>query len=150
MDPRVVNDPENGPLLLEGLAAIPTISLVTDMANLDIYADPQARGPETERPVSVEWIDPSGAEPGFQINAGVRIQGGAGRWEHNPKHSFRLFFRRQYGAAKLHYRLFPDSPVTDFDTLVLRGGVNYGFAGDIPEPGQTVNYRNTTYLRDEW
>jgi hypothetical protein len=149
VDTRVVQDAQDGPLLAEGLRSLPSLSLVTDMANLDIYADPQTRGRDTERPVSVEWIEPDGA-PGFQVDAGVRIQGGAGRWEFMPKHSFRLFFRRQYGTAWLNYPLFPDSQVTLFDTLVLRAGVNYGFAGEIPPDGATVDYRRTTYLRDAW
>ena len=112
MDPRIADDPVMGPRLIAGLTDIPTLSLVTDPANLDIYADPQTRGPEMERPVSVEWIDPTdpgGGGPDFQVNAGVRIQGGAGRWEFMPKHSFRLFFRQSYDAAKLEEP--PFSPI---------------------------------------
>lgn len=149
MDSRVVGDPQDGPLLAQGLRSIPSLSLVTEMANLDIYADPQARGRETERPVSVEWIEPDGA-PGFQIDAGLRIQGGAGRWEFMPKHSFRLFFRRQYGAPYLDYPVFADAHVTRFDTLVLRAGSDWSFAGYVPEDGRVVDYRKTTYLRDAW
>src|SRR5690606_21459554 len=127
------SDPVYGDLLKEGLLDLPTVSLVTDMANLDIYSTPQGRGREFERPVSVEWIDPTGAEADFQVNAGVRIQGNAGRVEYMPKHSFRLFFRQLYGAAKLNYPLFEDSHITEFETLVLRGGVNWGFAGDYAD-----------------
>ncbi|HXV44386.1 MAG TPA: CotH kinase family protein, partial [Anaerolineae bacterium] len=94
----------------------------------------------------VEWIDPTGAGPGFQTNAGIRIQGGAGRWEFIPKHSFRLFFRNEYGAAWLNYPLFADSPVEEFDTLVLRGGVDRSFAGH-PDTG---DLRRSTYIEDEW
>jgi hypothetical protein len=151
MDARIVNDPTHAPLLEEGLLAIPTISLVTDMANLDIFATPQDRGRETERPVSVEWIDPSGDEAGFQVNAGLRIQGNAGRLEYIPKHSFRLFFRQMYGASKLEYPLFPNSHVQEFETLVLRAGVNRSFAGDfVNENGDLDLREKTTYLRDEW
>lgn len=149
VDTRVVNDPVDGPLLVQGLLSLPSLSLVTDLANLDIYADPQARGRETERPVSVEWIEPNG-EPGFQIDAGLRIQGGAGRWEAMPKHSFRLFFRGEYGTPRLEYRAFSDSYVATFDTLVLRAGVDWGFAGYVPEDGVVINYRNSTYLNDAW
>jgi hypothetical protein len=150
MDSRIVDDPLYGPQLRSGLLALPSLSLVLDPAHLDIYADPQTRGPESERPVSVEWIDPSGQEPGFQINAGIRIQGGAGRWEYMPKHSFRLFFKQQYGAAKLNYPLFAGSQVTEFDTLVLRAGVDRGFAGYPSTPEAPVDLRQTTYTRDEW
>ncbi len=150
MDPTIVNDPHYGALLDESLRAIPSLSLVTAMDNLDLYAQPRARGPETERPVSLELIDPSGEQLGFQVNAGLRIQGGAGRWEFMPKHSFRLFFKRQYGAPQLVYPLFPDSPVTEFDTVILRAGVDRSFAGHPPAPDRQVDHRQTTYARDEW
>ncbi len=151
MDPRIVDDSADGDLVGEGLLALPTISLVTDMANLDILATPQMRGRETERPISVEWIDPNGMDHGFQVNAGFRIQGNAGRLEYMPKHSFRLFFRQIYGAAKLNYPLFANSNITEFETLILRGGVNRSFAGDYMDEAGNLDLRQkTTYLRDEW
>ena len=150
MDPTIVDDPRYGPLLREGLAAIPSVSLVTDIANLDIYATPQLHGPEVERPVSVELFDPSGREAGFQIDAGLRIQGGAGRWEYMPKHSFRLFFKQQYGASKLDYPLFAGSPVNEFDTLVLRAGVDRAYAGHPDTPETPVDHRKAVYIEDEW
>jgi hypothetical protein len=61
----------------------------------------------------------------FQIDCGLRIQGGMNRVpEKSPKHSFRLVFKQQYGAGKLRYAVFPDSPVNKFDTLVLRADFN--------------------------
>src|SRR5690606_19362727 len=150
MDERLVNEPACGHSRKEGLLALPTVSLVTEMENLDIYAMPRERGREFERPVSVEWIDPNGDDGGFQVNAGFRIQGNAGRVEYIPKHSFRLFFRQLYGAAKLNYPLFEDSHVQEFETLVLRGGVNRGFAGDFLEGDRLELREMSTYLRDEW
>ncbi len=146
MDPRIVNDPRYGPTLQEGLKAIPTMSIVTAASNFDIYANPRMKGPSWERPASLEYFDPNGDRQGFQINAGLRIQGGAGRWEFMPKHSFRLFFRDKYGAAKLKYPLFPDSPISEFDTLILRAGSDRSFAGH-PDTG---DQRLTTYTHDEW
>ena len=64
-----------------------------------------------------------------------------------PKHALRLFVRREYGAAKLKYPLFPDSPVTEFDTLVLRSGVNRSYAG---YPQRPAEIKRTTYTRDQW
>lgn len=150
MDPTIVNDPQYGPLLDASLRALPSVSLVTAQENLDIYAHPRDRGTEAERPVSVELIDPMGKETGFQLNAGLRIQGGAGRYEFMPKHSFRLFFKDQYGATKLNYPLFADSPVTAFDTVILRAGVDRSFAGHPPAPERTFDHRQAVYARDEW
>lgn len=146
MDPEVVTDPRYSASLGASLEVIPSLSLVTAAPNFDIYANPRERGVSWERPVSVELIDPSGKQPGFQINAGIRIQGGAGRWEFMPKHSFRLFFKEQYGPTRMEYPLFPGSPVKTFDTLILRGGVDRSFAGH-PDTG---DLRQTTYTRDEW
>lgn len=146
MDPEITGDPRIRPLLKEGLTSIPTLSLVTDVQNFaELYANSKERGRAWERPVSVELIHPDGRDGGFQINAGFRIQGQAGRRDYMPKHSFRLFFRGEYGPTQLAYPLFPDSPVTSFNTLVLRGGVNRSFAG---RPGR--DHRLATYTRDEW
>jgi hypothetical protein len=150
MDPRIAADPAQQDRLITGLREIPTLSLVIDPANLDIYADPQTRGPEMERPVSVEWMETAVDGLSFQINAGLRIQGGAGRWEFMPKHSFRLFFRQDYGAAKLNERIFPASPLTEYNTLILRAGSDESFAGHPSLPDAPVDHRRTTYLRDEW
>ena len=55
---------------------------------------------------SVELL-PFGARKGFQIDCGLRIQGGWNRRpEESPKHSFRLAFRKKYGAGNLDYPLF--------------------------------------------
>jgi len=150
MDPEIVNNTVYGPLLPESLQSIPSLSLVMDMDSLDIYfSDPQMRGRESERPVSVEFMDPAN-NGNIQVNAGVRIQGGVGRWEYMPKHSFRLFFRGSYGAKRLKYPLFNDSPVTSFDTLVLRAGADRSFAGIIGGNEGLDDHRLTTYARDEW
>jgi hypothetical protein len=144
MDPDIVGNPRYREELTAGLSAIPSLSIVTDgQAFADLYSNPQGRGPDWERPVSVELIVPDGSGPGFQTNAGLRIQGGVGRNEFYVKHSFRLFFRGEYGDTTLNYPLFANSPVTGFDTLVLRGGVNRSFNG-------TFENRETTYARDQW
>lgn len=150
MDPRVVNDPRYSDQIDEALLSIPSISLVTDMQNLDIYQNPTERGVEWERPVSVEFIDPANGSRNFHINAGARIQGGVGRQKVYPKHSMRLFFKGMYGATKLEQPIFPDSSVTAFDTLVLRGGVNRTFAGYVGLGDRAEDLRRTTYARDEW
>ncbi|MBN1995504.1 MAG: lamin tail domain-containing protein [Anaerolineae bacterium] len=145
MDPAVVNDPLYRDEIREGMVSIPSLSIVTEMQNYNIYGQPRMRGEVWERPVSVELIYPDSQQEGFQTNAGLRIQGGEARWEYIPKHSFRLFFKAKYGATKLEYPLFPDSPVTQFDTLVLRGGTSRSYAGR-PRSDQ----RAVTYTRDEW
>jgi hypothetical protein len=147
MDPEVINDPRYNGDIEAVLQSIPGLFLTMDMQSFhNLYANPKRRGRAWERPVSVEFFDPRN-QGGFQVNAGLRIQGELGRSEFMPKHPFRLFFRNEYGAGKLNYPLFPDSPVETFDTLILRSGVNRSFAG---YPERENDIRLTTYTRDEW
>lgn len=132
MDPDVVNDARYKDLIDDALLAIPSISLVTPLANLfdasqGIYVNALQDGIAWERPVSVELIHPDGTE-GFQIDAGIRIRGGYGRQNDNAKHAFRLFFRAEYGASKLKYPLFDDEGVDTFDKVDLRTESNYSWA----------------------
>ena len=85
----------------DALKAIPALSITTSDANLydptiGIYVNATQRW---EREASVELINPDGSE-GFHINAGLRIRGGWSRHPNYAKHSFRLFFRSEYGAAQ--------------------------------------------------
>ncbi len=149
MDPDIVNhaDPEiGGPAQVRAaLAALPSVSIVIDATNLfdsatGIYVNPYSRGLAWERPCSVELLnDPAG---GFQVNAGLRIRGGYSRSQDNPKHAWRLFFRGEYGAAKLDYPLFGDEGASSFNQVDLRTAQNYSwsFMGDS---------RNT-FLREEF
>jgi hypothetical protein len=81
----------------DALLAIPSISMVTDLSNLfdpatGLYVNAGDQTPESERPASIELINPDGT-PGFQIDAGVRIRGNFSASGANPNHAFRLFFR---------------------------------------------------------
>jgi len=132
MDPEVVNSPKYKDLIDDALLAIPSISLVTPLDNLfgtsnGIYVHAESEGDSAERPVSVELIDPNGSE-GFQIDAGLRIRGGFSRTSQNPKHSFRLFFRSEYGQSKLKYPLFGDEGTDEFENVDLRTSQNYSWA----------------------
>jgi hypothetical protein len=147
MDPRIVKDPRYRDTIKDDLKSIPSLSLVTAEKNFDIYAHAVERGEAWERPVSIELIDPNDPDRNFQINAGIRMQGVSNRWEFMPKKSFRLFFDSKYGPTKLQHPLFPDSPVAEFETLVLRGGANRSYAGYIDA---SVDHAKTTYAEDQW
>ncbi len=151
MDPQVVNDPRYRNTIADDLKSIPSLSLVMDIKDFtDIYANPTERGQTWERPVSAEFIYPDQSRPSPQINAGLRIQGGWGRWQFMPKHSFRLFFKDKYGAGKFNYPLFPNSPVKQFDTLILRAGTGRSFAGKLSPDPANYWHHSTAYTRDEW
>jgi len=157
MDPNIVNhaNPSIGgdKQVKDALTAIPTMSIVTDQANLTdpgtgIYTNPQSDGIEWERESHIEllfppgYVDPDGNPTGFASPAGLRIRGGFSRKPENPKHSFRIFFRNEYGNGRLNYRLFGDEGADEFDKFDLRTPQNYSWSlgGDS---------RNS-FMRDIW
>ena len=137
MDPEIVNDPNYSDQFDEAFAALPTLSLVFDPesffnSSTGIYQRPQEDGADWERPTSAEFFLADGSEPGFQLDAGVRVQGGSSRNPDTPKHSLSLRFRSEYGAGKLRYPLYNESPggetaVEEFDVLQLRPEYNFGW-----------------------
>jgi hypothetical protein len=119
---------------------LPVISLVTATNNLYgrtgiMEYNPRNtvnHGAAWERPVSVEWIEPSD-NGGFQTDAGIRVAGGDYiRTLYNyrstalpeSKYSFRLYFRGEYGQGRLNYPVFPGTTLESFDTMHLRAGMN--------------------------
>ena len=146
MDPDVVgpNDLFGGQYtasIASDLEAIPSVSVVMPIGDLfganGIYSNPTQQGMAWERATSVEFINPDGSE-GFQIDCGIRIQGNASRSNNlSLKNSFRLAFRRQYGAGTLEHDLYGDGAADEFNTLMLRmhfnDGWSWGGAGGTPQ-----------------
>ena len=117
----------------DDLKAAPTISVVMEKESwfgpMGIYINQSQDG--TERACSLEWIDPNGEE-GFQINCAIAMQGGVSgggtsldRWK-----VFKLSMRPRFkiatddgkptgGPSILNYRIFPDSPIESFDTVLF-------------------------------
>jgi CotH kinase protein/Lamin Tail Domain/F5/8 type C domain len=151
MDPDVVDDPSYTADLLEGLRAIPTLSIVMDPADLwdedrGIYINSTERGDDWERATSVELILPDGST-GFQEDCGVRIHGYGWRpHTSSKKHSLRLEFSGAYGERKLEYPLFPEAPVERFDSIVLRAQGSRSWQ-DFRDPSQ-AQYIRDAFARD--
>lgn len=130
LDPEIVNDPAYSSDILAGLRDLPSLTLSSSVDNIfgaegGIYANPTNE--DLEVPVSAEYILADGTT-GFQIDAGLKVAGGASRLpERSPKHSLSLRFRSIYGASRLNYDLFEDSPVDSFNSLQLRAVYNNSF-----------------------
>jgi len=141
--------PENLSELERSLRALPSISIVLPQADLfdverGIYSHPRETGKGWERAAQIRFLPVDGS-PGFEIKAGLRIHGGwSRRPEESPKHSFRLAFRKQYGARDLEYPLFGSKP-DRFNTLVLRAGNNNTWLHP-----DSAERRRADYLRDSW
>jgi hypothetical protein len=152
MDPQVTNDPAYSGQMADALRSIPVVSIVTDREylfdpSIGIYTNSLSEGDglEWERPVSMELFQADGAKE-VQIDCGIRIQGGHSRRpEKDPKHSFGLRFRAEYGHTSLDYPLFDDTPIKSFDSLQLRGVFNNAWTHW--DPGQRTRAQ---YVRDHW
>ena len=130
MDPAVVNS-VGAEAVVQSLKSLPTLSLVVNNDDLfgsaGIYTRSTSSGPDNERPTSVELMHADGHE-GFQLDAGIRIQGGAFRGHGlTKKHSLRLLFKNDYGAGSLKYPLFGEGAVDEFESLTLRMESNDGW-----------------------
>ncbi len=149
MDREVVLHPQYRQAFPAALLTHRVVSVVCDPDALfdsktGIYANSQSAGINWERPVSVEIIEPAGDRT-LQINAGLRMQGGASRSSSRPKHNMRLLFKGQYGSTHLEYPLIPGSDVDRFDTIILRGGNGDSWI----HPNATQRDR-AQYIRDQW
>lgn len=131
MDPEIVNDPAYARDMESALLVLPILSIVIKREDMfgaanGIYTHPLNRGAAWERPCSVEFIPASGDD--FQIDCGIQIQGNAAREPiKQPKHPFRITFKGDYGPKRLSYKMFSDSPIDSFDTLILRADFNYSW-----------------------
>lgn len=147
VDPNVTNDANYSATFASDLMAIPSMSIVMKLEDIfgvtGINSNPGGSGIAWERPASLELIYPDGRS-GFQQDCGMRIQGGFGRSVSIKKHSFRPLFKSDYGASKLDFPLFEGSPVTEFDTFVLRAGMNNSYVLSTGEANRA------TFTEDEW
>jgi len=162
MDPDIVGGYNTTQQVKDALTSISSISLVTDMDNLfdsqtGIYVNAQQDGYEWERPASMELIHPDDTSgPGFidsvyedfQINAGLRIRGGSSRNPSNPKHSFRVFFRGEYGDTKLEFPLFGDEGTDDYDKIDLRTAQNFSWNSGTGDRADYATWLYDTFTRD--
>lgn len=133
--------------VMDSLQSLPTISIATDSEKLfdqqiGNYANSRKSGFAWEREISMEFFGfPHGVDK--QINGGLRLAGNASRSPNRHKHNMRVAFRREYGAGTLEFPLFPDSDVTTFNSIQLRGGNGDSWVNP------SVRNR-ATYLRDQW
>ncbi|MBX3731158.1 MAG: lamin tail domain-containing protein [Verrucomicrobiae bacterium] len=114
MRTAITRDPRYQDQMRPALLDLPSVALTTARPINDTL----------EVTGTMEWLRPDGG-PGFQVPCGLKQFGGA--FTEFAKKSFRLYFRSEYGAAKLRYPLFEghDSGLTavqEFDALELRSG----------------------------
>lgn len=161
MDQDLLSDPLYANAVKKAFTEIPSVSVVTDKGNLfSSSTDPEtggiyiytgapitnttyATGRGWERPISLEFFS---NDFSFQVNCGIRLQGGHGRRpEKSPKHSFLLVFDKKYGPSKLEYPLLGKSSSAIFENVILRAG--FGNSWVHQENSQRTK---ATYQEDIW
>ncbi len=172
MDTNITEDSAYSGSLRDALLSIPTMSVVTSDALLfgeagihrgnNLMAGSGGTAGDAPHPDRVDEIEASieliyaqnyerGPYNGFQVSAGLKTQGGGGRWnngEYDHKQSFGLRFRRTYGAPNLKYPIFEDAPLHaagergKYDKLILRAGHNKSW-------GATWDNAKSAYTRDQ-
>ncbi len=158
MDPEIVD--EHADDIRQSLYELPLLSLVSDKECFfgqeedeergGIYVftgSPVGRGVGRgwERPVSVELIG-GPQQHDLTIDCAITLHGGHGRLpEKNPKHSFRLKFKSDYGPAKLDYPLFGPDGAQSFNQLILRT-----FFGNAWQHWKEDGRQRAQYTRDLW
>ena len=156
MDPELTADRTYATNITEAFYSIPTLSIVTDKENLfnktydeqtgGIYiytgtSDSDGRG--WERAASVELM---GGGHDLTTACGLKIHGGQGRVpEKNPKHSFRLTFKDEYGKKTLKYPVFGEENVARFNSLIVRTFYNYSWIHS-----DATQRSRAQYARDLW
>ncbi|MFT5109347.1 MAG: hypothetical protein ACI9UA_004994, partial [Pseudoalteromonas tetraodonis] len=135
--------------MLLGMRDIPTISIAMDRADFSgssgIYTNSGNGSLEYE--CSAEFIPASAdTRDDWQINCGIKVQGGASRNpSSSPKHSMNFRFRSEYGAGRLRQPLFPGSEVEEFNSITLRAGYNNSWIHrDAGQRGRG------SMIRDQW
>lgn len=162
LNPGSPIDPVKLQRLKDGLLELPVVSIVMKVEDLfgvtGIYQrsadETGAPGkPNNTRPCSVEMILPDGTTA-FTTTCGVDLFGNASRNPvKNPKHGFKLKFRDDYGPTSLEYKLFEDSPVEEFDDILLRADFNSSWRHWSDTAGQGLGaFQRTraTRTRDAW
>jgi len=160
MDPELTGNASFRQKMIQGLKDLPILSIVTDRGNLFsherdsvrggiyIYTGPPV-GDDTghgwTRRASVELMGgPQGHD--LTVDCGLRLHGGHGRLaEKNPKHSFRLVFKKEYGPATLRYPVFGEDNPAVFNQLVLRCHF-----GNSWQHWSESGRQKAQYTRDVW
>ena len=158
MDQEMAGDPILAEKIKAGLLSIPVLSIVTDRDYLFSHEADEEKGgiyiftgPPVGDPTGNGWTRPVSAElfgcdHDFSVTCGLRLHGGHGRLaEKNPKHSFRLVFKKEYGEKTLKYPLFGEDESEKYNQLVLRCHF-----GNSWQHWMESNRQKAQYTRDVW
>ena len=147
MDPEILTNTAYANLVTNALLSLPVISIMIKPADMwdattGLYLHTLDRGPQWEKPCSMEFFTPDGSEEDFQVDAGIQAQGNASR---EPLKTGKHPLKGDYGPANLKYKIFHDSPRDEFDSVTLR--VDFNFSWMHWDGNQRARGQRT---RDAW
>lgn len=122
-------DPIKQQRLKDGLRELPIVSVtipIIDMFGTNgLYYSTHVEDKSFPyKKCAVEMLLPNGSTA-FSTICGISGHGNASRTPvKNPKHGFQLKFKGDFGDSSLSYKLYPDSPVENFDDIILRPDFN--------------------------
>jgi hypothetical protein len=159
VDPNNVSspiDPVKRQRLRDGLRELPIVSITIPMIDMfgtnGIYYSTHVQDKNfAYKKCAVEMVLPDGTSA-FSTICGISGHGNASRDPlKNPKHGFQLKFKGDFGPSSLEYKLYPDSPVEEFDDIILRPDFNSSWRhwSDVAGNGNGAFQRTrATRLRD--
>lgn len=100
---------------------LPVISVTAESGEIfGLYANYTS---EDEVPCNLSFYEDGGS---FTIDCGIKMYGHMGL--EDPKKSFKVNFRGQYGQSTLNYPVYGDEGAQVFESLVIRAGQDYPLA----------------------
>lgn len=97
---------------------VPVVSIAIDKNKLNKVNNNTSLNSKVIEQCDVELLETDGT--GFKIGAGLKLFGGSTR--SYKKKSYEIKFKKEFGEAKLHYKVFDTLDSSQFDSLVLRTG----------------------------
>ena len=82
----------------------------------------------------------------FSVDCGLRLHGSGTRKD--AKKSFQVRFRGKYGTSKLKYPLFPGYSITEFNSIVIRSGVEDMSSALFRDELQTTLVRTSDLIKE--
>lgn len=151
-------DPVKQQRLKDGLRELPIVSItlpVNDMFGASglYYSSNVQNKSFGYKKCAVEMILPDGSSA-FSVVCGIGGHGNASRDPlKNPKHGFQLKFKGDFGESSLDYQLFPESPVSEYDDIILRPDFNSSWRHWSDTSGNAngaFQRSRGTRIRDAW
>ena len=126
---------------------LPVLNVSADLESLKkgVFLDQHQPYKGTEEEVLLTFIE--NGEEQFSVPCGFKLHGNDTRLQ--EKQNFRIRFKSKYGVSKLRYKLFDDLNITEFDSLVLKGGSEDWYRAIIRDELAADVARNTNlYVQD--